>query len=182
MSTKLKEAELFAKDKHHNQKYGNEPYHKHLEAVVTRLKGIGITDEDVLCAAWLHDTIEDTGTTFDEIYQRFGRNIAVMVSSLSKDTSLPKKEKESQYIEQLKIAPWQAQLIKLCDISSNLKELKNSSWSKSKKIKYIKKKLHNLNVIKSGLAQNRSKVHGIQSIVDGINQVLAEYGQKPVIF
>lgn len=64
MSTKLKEAELFAKDKYRNQKYGNEPYHTHLEAVVTRLKGIGITDEDVLCVAWLHDTIEDTCTTF----------------------------------------------------------------------------------------------------------------------
>lgn len=179
MSTKLKEAELFAKDKHRNQKYGNESHYKHLEAVVTRLKGIGITDEDVLCAAWLHDIIEDTGTTFDEIYQRFGRSVAVMVSSLSKDTSLPKKEKERQYIEQLKNAPWQAQLIKLCDISSNLKELKNSSWSKSKKTRYVKKKLHDLTVIKSGLVQNRSKVPGIQGIIDGINDVLISYGQRP---
>jgi len=181
MITKIIEAELFAKDKHRNQKYGNEPYTKHLEAVVTRLKAIGITDEDVLCAAWLHDTIEDTGTTFDEIYQRFGRNIAVLVSSLSKNTSLPKKEKERQYIEQLKNAPWQAQLIKLCDISSNLKELKNSSWSKSKKTKYVKKKLYNLKVIKSGLVHNKSTVPGITGIIDGINQVLISYGQKPLM-
>jgi len=181
LSSKLNEAELFAKDKHRNQKYGNEPYHNHLEAVVTRLKGIGITDEDVWCAAWLHDTIEDTGTTFDEIYQRFGRSVAIMVSSLSKDTSLLKKEKERQYIEQLKNAPWQAQLIKLCDMSSNLKELKNSSWSKSKKTKYVKKKLYNLKVIKSGIVNNKSTVPGIADIIDGINQILVSYGQKPLL-
>ena len=182
MSTKLNEAELFAKDKHRNQKYGDKPYYTHLEQVVSRLKAIGITDEDVLCAAWLHDTIEDTDTTFDDIEQRFGSNVAVMVLSLSKDTSLPKKEKERQYIEQLKNAPWQAQIIKICDISSNLKELKNSSWSKSKKTKYVKKKSYNLNVIKSGLVKNKSNVPGIQGIIDGINDVLTEYGQKPVIF
>jgi len=152
-----------------------------LKEVVDRLKMVGITDEDVLCAAWLHDTIEDTGTTFDEIYQRFGRNIAVLVSSLSKNTSLPKKEKEHQYIDQLKNAPWQAQLIKLCDISSNLKELKNSGWSKSKKTKYVKKKLYNLKVIKSGLVNNKSTVPGIAGIIDGINQVLVSYGQKPLM-
>lgn len=179
--SKLKEVELFAKDKHRNQKYGNEPYHKHLEAVVTRLKGIGITDEDVLCAAWLHDTIEDTGTTFDEIYQRFGRNTAVMVSSLSKDNKLAKSEKERQYIKQLKNAPTEAQLIKLCDISSNLGNLKNSSWSKTRKKKYVNKKMENLKAIKLGISQQRLQYPQVGKIIDAINEILIEYNQKPIV-
>lgn len=182
MSAKLKEAELFAKDRHRNQKYGDKPYYTHLKDVVDRLKALGITDDKVLCAAWLHDTIEDTDTTFDEIYQRFGRDTAVMVKSLSKDTSLPKKEKETQCIEQLKCASWNAQLIKLCDISSNLKELKNSNWSKSRKTKYVKKKSHNLHALKSGLLQNKSNVPGIHDMVNGLNNILIEYGIKPINF
>ena len=79
--SKLEAAELFAKDKHSGIKEadGITPYWKHLESVVSRLKGIGITDEDMLCAAWLHDTIEDTNTDFDDLYDKFGRNVAVMV-------------------------------------------------------------------------------------------------------
>ena len=160
---------------------GKTPYWKHLEGVVNRLKNLGITDEDLLCAAWLHDTMEDTDTTFDDIYQRFGRNVAVMVSSVSKNTSLPKKEKERQYIEQLKNAPWEAKLIKLCDISSNLKDMKNSKWTRPRKKKYVIKKLHNLNVIKSSIQENKDRLPGIQSIIDGINEVLIQFGQKPVM-
>ena len=184
MSKKLQSAELFAKDKHSGMTRddGKTPYWKHCEGVVNRLKNLGITDEDVLCAAWLHDTIEETDATFDDIEQRFGSQVAVMVLSLSKDPKLSKKEKERQYIEQLKNASWHAQLIKLCDIASNLKDMKDSSWSKSKKKKYVKKKLFNLNVIKQGLTQNKTKVPSIQRIIDGINDVLISYGQKPFVF
>ena len=184
MSKKLESAELFAKDKHSGMTRDDSktPYWKHCEGIVNRLKNLGITDEDVLCAAWLHDIIEDTDATFDDIEQRFGSQVAVMVLSLSKDPKLSKKEKERQYIEQLKNAPWQAQLIKLCDIASNLKDMKDSAWSKSKKKKYVKKKLYNLNVIKQGLTQNKTKVPGIQRIIDGINDVLTSYGQKPFTF
>jgi (p)ppGpp synthase/HD superfamily hydrolase len=181
MGEKLESAESFAKDKHRNQKYETKPYYTHLESVVDTLKNIGVNDDDVLCAAWLHDAIEDTDTTFDDIEQRFGSKVAVMVLSISKDSRLPKKEKERQYVEQLKNAPLQAQLIKLCDISSNLKELKNSSWSKTKKSKYVKKKLYNLNVIKSGLAKNKTDYPRIQGIIDGVNKILVSHSQRPII-
>lgn len=67
--TKLESAALYAKEKHKGQtrKNGITPYSDHLEAVVSRLKSIGISDEDVLCAGWLHDTMEDTDATFDEL-------------------------------------------------------------------------------------------------------------------
>jgi (p)ppGpp synthase/HD superfamily hydrolase len=179
---KLKDAELYAKEKHLGMVAydGKTPYWKHLEGVVNRLKNLGVADDDTLCAAWLHGTIDDTNVIFDDINQRFGRKVAVMVLSLSQDRKVPKKESELQYIQQLKNAPLEAQLIKLCKISSSFKDLKNSSWSRTKKTKIVKKKLHYLNVIRPAIVQSKSKFPGIQPILDGINDVLVEYRQRPV--
>ncbi|NDB33403.1 MAG: hypothetical protein EB160_08260 [Nitrososphaeria archaeon] len=49
--------------------------------VVFRLKSIGITHEQILCSAIL----SQTKSTFDELFERFGRDIAVMVTSITKD-------------------------------------------------------------------------------------------------
>ena len=157
------------------------PYWKHLEGVVNRLKNLGITDEDLLCAAWLHDGIDNSVTTFDDIEQRFGSKVAVLVLALSKDKNLSKGEREQQYVKQLKDASWEAKLIKLCDISANIKDLKNASWSKTKKSKEVKKKLYHLNLIKPDLIKNKSQIPGIHDIISGINEVLVSFNQRPVI-
>lgn len=177
---RLESAELFAKDKHSGIIQSDGTNWKHLETVVSRLKNIGIIDEDILCAAWLHDLIDNTDTTFDDIYQRFGQNVAVMVLAISKDKKLHKKDRELQYIQQLKNASWQSQLIKLCDISSDLKNLQNSGQSRTRKSKQIKIKLHYINTIKSGLTQNKSQIPGIESMVDAVNVVLKKYGHNAV--
>src|SRR3990172_8322369 len=96
------------------RKDGTTPFYDHLLGVVARLKNLGVTDEDVLAAAWLHDTLEDTRTSFVEIDSRFGSKVAVLVLSLSKDRSLPKAKQEEQYVKQLKEASLEAKLIKLC--------------------------------------------------------------------
>ena len=90
----IQKAKNFAFEKHKNQKKadGITPFTLHLEGVVNRLKNIGITNKEVLSTAWLHDTLEHTKTTFDELNEIFGNKIAVMVLSLSKDTEIPKKE------------------------------------------------------------------------------------------
>jgi hypothetical protein len=51
---------------------------------VSRLKSLGIIDEEVLCAGWLQDILEDTDTSFDELFEKFGRRIAVLTLSLTK--------------------------------------------------------------------------------------------------
>ena len=129
-------AKRFALEKHKNQKRkdGNSSFSDHLEGVVNRLKNLGITNQEILSAAWLHDTIEHTDTTFDEINKIFGNTISVLVLSLSKDLNLPNKEKEFQYIQQLKKSDPQAKIIKFCDISANLKDIANSPLSKTQKI------------------------------------------------
>ena len=95
----VKSAELFAKKKHSGmmRKDGTTPYSKHLEDVVNRLKSLGVVNEALLCAGWLHDTIEDTETSFDDLHDQFGSEIAVLVSSLSKDMSL-KEKRENRYM------------------------------------------------------------------------------------
>jgi len=106
----VKSAELFAKNKHAGQfrADGITPYSKHLEDVVNRLKSLGVIDEHILCAGWLHDTIENTDTTFDDLYEQFESEIAVLVSSLSKDMTLSREKREQAYMIQLKEASFSA--------------------------------------------------------------------------
>lgn len=175
-------AKKFAQEKHKNQKRkdGITLYSDHLEGVVNRLKNLGVTDKDVLCAAWLHDIIENTDTTFDQISERFGREVAVIVLSLSKDQYIPKKNREIQYIDQLRESSFQSKIIKLCDISANLKDLANAPISKTQKNKQIKKILHYLRVIKNDISEKKSEYPKIQEIIDGINTICIKFNQTQI--
>ena len=179
--TKVESAEFFAKARHKGmaKKDGVTTYSSHLESVVSYLKSLGVTDEDVLCSGWLHDTIEDTDTTFDDLYERFGKKVAVLVSTLSKDRKLPKKERELLYVKQLKDAPLDAKIIKLCDISANLKVFTSSKISKNQKKKSINKIINYLRVIKTDIIENQSNYPKISNILNGINDTLVKNGQKP---
>jgi (p)ppGpp synthase/HD superfamily hydrolase len=148
------------------------------KGVVFRLKSIGVTDEQILCSAFLYQT----KAGFDELYSRFGREIATTVASISKDISLPKQRQAEQYIEQLQSAPWESILIKLCEISANLKTIKESEMSKTRRSKLLKQNVHYFNVLKNKIAQNRSKTPGLERLLDGVNETLTHFGQKPIKF
>lgn len=177
----VKNAELFAKNKHAGQlrKDSTTPYSKHLEDVVNRLKSLGVIDEQILCAGWLHDTIEETETTFDDLYEQFESEIAVLVSSLSKDMTLTRKKRNQAYTVQLREASFSAKLIKLCDISANLSDLKNFEASKSKKIRQVKEKRHYLSIIKNDLIGNPNYPY-VQSLIESANLIFIKYGQRPI--
>jgi len=177
----VKSAELFAKNKHAGQfrADGTTPYSKHLEDVVNRLKSLGVIDECILCAGWLHDTIENTDTTFDDLYEQFESEIAVLVSSLSKDMTLSRKKREQVYVIQLKEASFSAKLIKLCDISANLSDLKNYEASKSKKLRQVKQKRYYLSIIKNDLVGNPHYPY-VQSLLESANLIFVKYGQRPI--
>jgi len=179
----VSKAQRFAYDKHKNQKRkdGVTAFSDHLEGVVNRLKNLGITNQDVLCAAWLHDTIEHSDTTFDEINNIFGNRISVLVLSLTKDSELSRKERESQYIQQLKDSTLEAKIIKLCDISANLKDIANAPISKTQKNKQIKKLIHYLRVIKKGISEIKPDYPKIQELVDGVNSVGTKFRQRPIV-
>jgi len=177
----VKSAELFAKKKHSGmmRKDGITPYSKHLEDVVNRLKSLGAINEELLCAGWLHDTIEDTDTSFDDLYEQFGSKVVVLVTSLTKDMSLTRKKREQIYVKQLKEASFDAKLIKLCDISANLSDLKNYDASKSKKLRQVRKVRHYLTVIKNDLLEN-TDYPKITTLLESINQSLKQFGQRTI--
>jgi (p)ppGpp synthase/HD superfamily hydrolase len=182
--SKFQSAENFAKERYSGRVRGSglTPYQEHLAGVVDRLKNIGITDEDVLSAAWLHGIIEDTETKFDDLDQRFGSKVAVLVMAVSKDKSLPRSRQEEQYVKQLKESSLEAKLIELCDISTNLRDLKNAQFSKTKKTREVKKNLFYLNVIKHDLIQNKSQIPRVANLINGINDVVLAYGLRPFVF
>lgn len=146
--------------------------------VVFRLKSIGISHEQILCAAIL----AQTKASFDELFERFGRDLAVMVTSIARDESLPKKRQEQAYVEQLRQAPWESVLIKLCEISANLKVIKESELSKNKRSKLLKQNIHYLNVLKKNIAENRDKVLGLPRLLEGANETIAHFGHRTIKF
>ena len=135
----VKSAELFAKSKHAGEfrEDGITPYSKHLDDVVNRLKSLGVIDEQIFCAGWLHDTIEKTEITFDDLYEQFESEIAVLVSSISKDMTLTRKKRERAYTIQLKESSFSAKLIKLCDIVEKLYSIKIKKITTSKTTKTL---------------------------------------------
>ncbi len=118
-------AKAFAKERHASQtrKYSGEPYAQHLRSVVQLLNGYRITAEPVLAAAWLHDTVEDTHTTMQEILKEFGSEVAELVYWMT-DTEEGDQETRSRMIAwRLGRAPWEAKMLKLADIIDNCRNV-----------------------------------------------------------
>jgi len=138
------DAKKFAKKKHAGQlrKNGKTTTFSHLRDVVKNLKKMKVTNQDTICAAWLHDTIEDTDTDFDSIKDRFGKNVAEIVVSVTKDNRLPKKQREIKYTKDLKSSSVKAKLVKIADILANVNDApnagKNARWEKQQFVKKSK--------------------------------------------
>jgi guanosine-3',5'-bis(diphosphate) 3'-pyrophosphohydrolase len=121
----LLRAASFAARKHQGQTRADNltPYFSHVARVTLVLSHeFGVRDEDVLTAALLHDTIEDTATDYDEIATLFGARVADYVVLLTKNGMLPKKEREEDYIARLGRAPEPVMIAKMADLYDNLSD------------------------------------------------------------
>ncbi|VIO66382.1 Bifunctional (p)ppGpp synthase/hydrolase RelA [Bradyrhizobium ivorense] len=99
---------------------GNEPYINHLAEVANLLAQVTDgADAELVAAGWLHDTIEDTGTTREELAQKFGARVADLVVECTDDMSLPKAERRRKQIEDAPHKSPDAKLIKIADKISN---------------------------------------------------------------
>lgn len=78
-------------------------------------------DNAITCAL-LHDIIEDTQYTYDDIFDEFGLEVAEGVEALSKDKNLPKKEQMSDSLNKLLAQPYEIQMIKLADRITNMQK------------------------------------------------------------
>ncbi|EDX85533.1 HD domain protein [Synechococcus sp. PCC 7335] len=126
----------FAARKHRNQRrkdLAQTPYINHPIAVACiLLLEAGISDEVVLIAALLHDTVEDTATTLEELEQQFGKAVKEVVAELSDDKSLPKTVRKQQQIDHAAGLSDRARLVKLADKTANLRDIATSppdDWS-----------------------------------------------------
>jgi len=185
----LTNAELFAKTKHGGKlNVIGVSYSNHLENVVNRLKSLGVIDEEVLCAGWLQGILEHTDTSFDELFEKFGRRVSTLILSLTetklvidtndnstlsltKKRTISKKQRQKEYGMKIKESELDAKLIKLCDISANLSELKNQVISKSKKRRILRELRYYLLIIEKDLARH-TKYPQIITLLETINQNL----------
>ena len=134
----------FAAMKHSKQRRKDEdisPYINHPISVARIISKIGeIDDPEVLAAALLHDTIEDTETTPDELEKEFGINVRQYVEEVTDDKSLPKEERKLKQIEHAKTISKGAALIKLGDKISNVTDVINNppnDWSEDRRDQYL---------------------------------------------
>ena len=145
--TNLTAAYHFAAAKHvHQRRKGEaaEPYMNHLtevaDLVAQAVQVAQSPDLDVVIAAVLHDTVEDTDTTLAELAAIFGSRVAGLVAEVTDDKSLPKAERKRLQIEHARHASAGAKLIKLADKTSNLRALALSppaDWSPKRRAEYV---------------------------------------------
>lgn len=116
------------------------PYIVHPIAVAQLLSMAGVNDRDILAAAVLHDTIEDTKTKYSDIAERFGVAVAEYVQEVTDDKRLPADERKRLQIVHAPTLSHGAKLIKLADKADNLKDLIDDppmGWSTERKIAYV---------------------------------------------
>ena len=121
---KIDYAIYFATKAHQGQKRKQENIDMifHPFSVGMRLQRNGC-DEDTVIAGILHDVVEDTSYTFDDIEKEFGKTIRDYVYDASEpDKSLPWRERKEHTIEHIKTAPLSSKLIVACDKISNLED------------------------------------------------------------
>lgn len=143
-ATRLLQAIDFAAYKHRQQRRKSSegiPYINHPIAVARLLAEVGgIEDEDVLVAAVLHDTVEDTATTREELEAAFGPAVRRLVDEVTDDKSLPKAERKRLQVVHAGGLSRGAALIKLADKVLNVQDLSHAppaDWSTERIRQYL---------------------------------------------
>jgi guanosine-3',5'-bis(diphosphate) 3'-pyrophosphohydrolase len=140
----LLSAIAFAAHKHRDQRRKDKvasPYINHPIRLANLLANeAGIEDERILIAAILHDTIEDTETTEQELIRDFGKEIADIVMEVTDDKSLTKAERKQLQVEHAATISRRACIVKLADKICNLRDIANNppaDWSLERKQEYF---------------------------------------------
>jgi len=139
----LLNALAFAAGKHRSQKRkdpAGTPYINHPINVahILYFEG-GVRDGNVLAAAVLHDTVEDTDTSHDELVRHFGKHVADIVAEVTDDKSQPKHVRKQHQVEHAPFISNEGKLVKLADKISNLRDVHQSppaNWTKERRVEY----------------------------------------------
>jgi (p)ppGpp synthase/HD superfamily hydrolase len=134
----------FAAQKHRDQRRKDaegSPYVNHAILVAERLVSVGgVQDLALVQAALLHDTLEDTDTTGDELEREFGRPVRLLVEEVTDDKRLPKAERKRLQIEHSAELSAGAKQIKLADKLCNVEDITHRpphDWSLERRAEYL---------------------------------------------
>lgn len=140
----LLKALAFAAHKHRDQRRKDaaaSPYINHPIALAHVLVNEGgITDVEVLCAALLHDTLEDTDTAHQELVNAFGSRVARIVAEVTDDKALSKAERKRLQVERAAHLSPEARLVKLADKICNLRDVAErppAGWDLARRREYF---------------------------------------------
>jgi guanosine-3',5'-bis(diphosphate) 3'-pyrophosphohydrolase len=143
-TTAVLRAASFAAAKHRQQRRKDpdaSPYINHPLAVAELLATVGsVTDVALLQAALLHDTIEDTLTTAEELEQEFGRDVRILVEEVTDDKNLPRSERKRLQIVHAPKISLRAQQLKIADHTCNIRDVGGAapvSWSMERRQGYL---------------------------------------------
>lgn len=119
-------AKSFAIKAHKGQKrkISNMPYITHPIRVANLLESAGLSDE-LICAAYLHDVVEDTPYKIDDIEEKFGRRVAELVASHTEDKSKSWEERKQHTIDLIKNTETEVKYLIIADRLDNLFDLEN---------------------------------------------------------
>lgn len=116
----------FAADKHRDQRRKGEaasPYINHAIVVAEILARVGVTDPLTLQAAILHDTVEDTETTPEELLRTFGEEVRDVVMEVTDDNALPKRERKERQVRRAPGLSRRAKLVRIADKIANVHDV-----------------------------------------------------------
>ena len=159
----LFKALAFSAEKHTKQRrkdIDKTPYINHPISLANILAQRWVIDENVLCAAILHDTIEDTYTTLEELQEHFGEKITSIVLEVTDDKSLEKSVRKQKQVDHAASISDEAKLVKLADKIANITDIINSppaDWSSDRKKEYFnwaKAVVDNLRGVHQGLEKD----------------------------
>ena len=134
----ITKAKAFALEAHKDQTYGDLPYDYHLKEVVKNVlgsasyKNVPFGEQDsVVAAAWLHDVVEDTDVTLNDIRDQFGGRVARIVDFCTDEPGENRKERKAKTLKKIAKAPSYAKLVKLGDRLANMRaSIENPGMSK----------------------------------------------------
>lgn len=151
----------FATQKHEGQvrKLSKDPYIVHPINVANILKAMNEKD-DVVKAAYLHDTLEDTDATFEEISEKFGIRVANLVKELTSDRSVIKEIGKAPYLtKKMNDMSAEALTIKLADRLDNVSDLNDSDIQFTRR--YLKETEFILDHLKRKLNKNQQRLYNL---------------------
>jgi guanosine-3',5'-bis(diphosphate) 3'-pyrophosphohydrolase len=142
---KLLQAVLFSAHKHQYQRRKDKdalPFINHPIEVAESIANVGdVRELPTLLAAILHDTVEDTSTTFSELEEVFGRDVRVLVEEVTEDKNLPKDDRKRLQIEHAQQLSERAKQIKIADKICNVRDVTHTpppKWSLERRREYLR--------------------------------------------